>query len=193
VLGVVLLLVLSAGGVLAGSVLVGHPTWAWGSVGLSAAAAVLLIVVQFRRRRSARECGAQPYERESAPGEGDLAEGESADPSGGDSGPFRGTGHSGGAGHSGEADTAMSVVIPEPGVEPVEESTDAADLLVVSELDSLVVVIDERPRYHLDSCAWLGGRETISVPVAEARELGFTPCGLCSPDATLAAQQRASR
>ncbi|WP_185845681.1 hypothetical protein [Kibdelosporangium aridum] len=87
--------------------------------------------------------------------------------------------------------TAVQQPVLDANIEPPEEATDATDLLVVSELSAEVVVIDERPRYHLDSCAWLGNRPILPLPVSEARDLGFTPCALCSPDATLAAQQRA--
>ncbi|WP_031468544.1 hypothetical protein [Sciscionella sediminilitoris] len=78
-------------------------------------------------------------------------------------------------------------------VEPGEEETDAADLLTVTELEDEVVVIDERPRYHLTACGWLGERDTIPLPVREARDLGFTPCGICGPDRVLAARSRAKR
>ncbi|MGW5050111.1 hypothetical protein [Actinokineospora sp. NPDC004072] len=74
--------------------------------------------------------------------------------------------------------------------EPAEEPTDAADLLVVSELSAEVRVVDERPRYHLSRCTWLVGRPTLGLPVSEARQLGFTPCAVCSPDSVLAAQHR---
>ncbi|ALG12844.1 hypothetical protein [Kibdelosporangium phytohabitans] len=87
--------------------------------------------------------------------------------------------------------TAIQQPVLDDNVEPLEENTDATDLLVVSELQDEVVVIDERPRYHLSSCAWLGGRPVLALPVSEARDLGFTPCSLCSPDSTLAARQRA--
>lgn len=76
---------------------------------------------------------------------------------------------------------------------PGEEDTDAADLLVVSEIDSEVLVVDEYPRYHLEACEWLTARETIPVPVSEARDLGFTPCARCGPDASLAAKHRKKR
>ncbi|GAB3905973.1 hypothetical protein GCM10029964_102030 [Kibdelosporangium lantanae] len=89
--------------------------------------------------------------------------------------------------------SAAEPVRLDPNVEPAEEATDATDLLVVSELADEVVVIDERPRYHLRACAWLGDRQTMPLPVSEARELGFTPCGHCRPDATLAASHRARR
>lgn len=87
--------------------------------------------------------------------------------------------------------TAVQQPVLDEEVEPQEENTDATDLLVVSELQDEVVVIDERPRYHLATCAWLGGRPVLKLPVSEARDLGFTPCGSCAPDSTLAARQRA--
>lgn len=77
--------------------------------------------------------------------------------------------------------------------EPGEEDTDAADALLVSESDDEVVVVDERPRYHLSSCQWLGDLEVQGLPVREARELGFTACARCTPDAVLAGQARAAR
>jgi hypothetical protein len=79
---------------------------------------------------------------------------------------------------------------PDQTAEPAEEDTDAADLLTVTELDGEVRVVDERPRYHLADCRWLADRPTLGLPIREARELGFTPCSVCSPDRTLAAAHR---
>ena len=83
--------------------------------------------------------------------------------------------------------------VPPPNEEPGEESTDASDLLVVSELTIEVRVVDEHPRYHLGACAWLRDKSTLPLPVNEARQLGFTPCAYCGPDAILAARHRAAR
>jgi hypothetical protein len=77
--------------------------------------------------------------------------------------------------------------------EPGEEPTDASDLLVVAGLNVEVRVVDEHPRYHLATCVWLANRPTIPIPVSEARQLGFTPCARCGPDAILAARHRAAR
>ena len=77
--------------------------------------------------------------------------------------------------------------------EPDEEDTDAADALLVSDSEDEVVVVDERPRYHLAACGWLGEREVQGLPVREARELGFTACARCTPDAVLAGKARAAR
>ncbi len=74
--------------------------------------------------------------------------------------------------------------------DPPEEATDATDVLVVTESEAEVLVVDEYPRYHLAECGWLGQRATIPLPAREARELGFTPCARCGPDATLAAAHR---
>lgn len=73
---------------------------------------------------------------------------------------------------------------------PGEEETAADDLAIVSDLEDEVVVVDEYPRYHLVDCGWLSGRDTIPIAVGEARQLGFTPCSRCGPDAVLAAAHR---
>jgi hypothetical protein len=68
-----------------------------------------------------------------------------------------------------------------------------ADLLLIIDLSDEVHVVDLRPRYHMAVCGHLAGRDAIPLPVNEAREDGFTPCGLCRPDATLAGRVRRPR
>jgi hypothetical protein len=80
----------------------------------------------------------------------------------------------------------------DPETEPAEEDTDAADVLIVTDLDVEVRVLDERPRYHLDGCHWVGERATLPLPIREARQLGFSPCAVCTPDAVIAERHRAS-
>ena len=87
------------------------------------------------------------------------------------------------------AHSAASADLPDPGVEEVE----VTDLLVIVDLTDEVLVVDEHPRYHVADCAWLAGRETIPLPLDEARTDGFTPCAVCSPDRTLAERARARR
>jgi hypothetical protein len=89
------------------------------------------------------------------------------------------------------AETSVTPVQDDFGGEPGEEPTDASDLLVVAGLSVEVRVVDEHPRYHLATCVWLANRPTIPVAVSEARQLGFTPCARCGPDAILAARHRA--
>lgn len=159
---IVLLLVISALGLLVTALTTANTLWAWVSVGLSVVAALLLVIdwLRARDRKSAASGVKEPA----------VAV---------------------------VADSAPTVVVEpveaagDPDAEPAEEPTDASDLLVVSGLSVEVWVLDERPRYHLSTCAWLANRASIPLPVGEARQLGFTPCGRCNPDATLAAKHRA--
>lgn len=74
--------------------------------------------------------------------------------------------------------------------EPGEESTSDADIAVLADLEDEVVVVDEHPRYHARGCTWVGTRDTIPIGIGEARQLGFTPCARCAPDASLVAAHR---
>jgi len=78
----------------------------------------------------------------------------------------------------------------EPADEPPAQQVSAADTARVAGLPVDVLVIDGRPRYHLPGCVHLLGRENEPLPIAEAVELGFTPCGLCEPDSALLAEAR---
>ncbi|WP_224386458.1 ABC transporter permease [Pseudonocardia sp. ICBG1293] len=59
------------------------------------------------------------------------------------------------------------------------------DAALVTRLSDEVLVIDEHPRYHMQTCRALAGRSVIPLPVSEAVELGFTPCAWCSPNHVL--------
>ncbi len=189
---VVLALVVAAAGVLVASVVIGSPAWSWLSVVLCAVCAVLLVVDRLRRRRGASS---------SPPGAGPAVSSAGAATSV-DAMSSNEAGSSDSAGSSGDSPedssqatsaqsaTAEGGSAADPLDEPAEEDTDAADALLVSESDEEVVVVDERPRYHLSACGWLGGREVLSLPVREARELGFTSCARCTPDAALAGRVR---
>ncbi len=66
---------------------------------------------------------------------------------------------------------------------------DGADIGAEGDASSLgsVMVVSGRPRYHRSGCRFLSGREDAEqIPVEEAREVGFTPCGVCKPDEALA-------
>lgn len=69
--------------------------------------------------------------------------------------------------------------------EPDEEEVSPANVARVAARPDDVLVVDGRPRYHRRACSSLIGRETVPLPVSEAREAGFTPCGRCRPDAHL--------
>jgi hypothetical protein len=98
---------------------------------------------------------------------------------------------------------ATAASVAEPGVrqpaapadlaDPPIEEVEVTDLLLVVDLKDEVLVIDERPRYHLAGCVHLAGRAGIPLPLDEARTDGFTPCAVCAPDRNLAQRARDRR
>jgi hypothetical protein len=188
----VLGLVISAFVLLIAALASANTLWAWISVGISVVAAALLVFDWVRGRRkvaatsaprrvepaveeepAARIDAVEPVEATTAEPPADVAAEQPAEA---------------------VADEPVPVeAAADDGGEPGEEATDATDLLVINELDVEVRVVDEHPRYHLSQCTWLTGKSTIPLPVAEARQLGFTPCARCGPDAVLAAKHRAGR
>ena len=69
----------------------------------------------------------------------------------------------------------------DPADEPLPQKVSPADAVRVARLDSEVLVVDGRPRYHVPDCPHLVGKLTEPIPINEAVELGFSPCGLCRP------------
>ena len=49
-----------------------------------------------------------------------------------------------------------------------------------------VLVVPGRPRYHVEGCRYLAGKATEERDVTAALDEGFSPCGVCKPDAALA-------
>jgi hypothetical protein len=80
----------------------------------------------------------------------------------------------------------------DPPGEPPPQLVGPADAALVATMVATVLVVDGRPRYHRAGCGHLRGRPTEPLPVREAVELGFTPCGRCEPDSALIAGARAS-
>jgi hypothetical protein len=78
----------------------------------------------------------------------------------------------------------------DPPDEPVAQRVTASDAARVARMSADVLVIDGRPRYHVAGCVHLLGRAFEPLPVSEAVELGFSPCGLCEPDSALLADAR---
>jgi hypothetical protein len=54
-----------------------------------------------------------------------------------------------------------------------------------------VLVVEGRPRYHVEGCRYLSGKAAEAVDVLDARDEGFSPCGVCKPDDALAAAAQA--
>ncbi|MFI6822620.1 hypothetical protein ACIBJE_16945 [Micromonospora sp. NPDC050187] len=76
--------------------------------------------------------------------------------------------------------------------EPAVQQVSPTDAARVARLDTEVLVVDGRPRYHVADCPHLLGREPEPLPASEAVELGFTPCADCTPDTVLLADPRPS-
>ncbi|MDT7724652.1 MAG: hypothetical protein QOI21_1228 [Actinomycetota bacterium] len=211
---IVLVFVLAALGLLVTALLTANTVWAWVSVVLSVLAGLILLLDWLRRRSKRRGSEAGPTEQPNNEAAAEEDETEKADGEPSDPGetPAEQTELMPAAGDLDSSSTAIIVPVLEEDTEdgsaedveeedasparsksdgdPGEEETDAADLLVVSELEDQVVVVDEYPRYHLVECVWLAERDTIPIEVSEARQLGFTPCVRCGPDAKLAAKHR---
>jgi hypothetical protein len=186
VLYLVLVLVIAAFGLLIAALTTANTVWAWVSVAISVFAAGLLVFDWLRGRRRVAATSA-PREPEPLP-----ATPPQAFP---DEPPAASTTEIPPVVEPPADDEQPVAEVPAEAndQEPDEEATDAADLLVVSDLGVEVVVVDEHPRYHLSSCGWLADKKTIPIPVSEARELGFTPCARCGPDAILAARRRSTK
>ena len=80
----------------------------------------------------------------------------------------------------------------DPPDEPVAQRVAPSDAARIARMTTDVLVIDGRPRYHVAGCVHLLGRPHEPLPVNEAVELGFSPCGLCEPDSALLADARRS-
>ncbi|WET77494.1 hypothetical protein P3102_25840 [Amycolatopsis sp. QT-25] len=194
---IVLVLVLAALGLLVAALITANSLWAWLSIGLSVVAGLLLLFDLLRRRKKraadvpAEEAADDSAEDASADEPADEPAGEPDDePADGQekkSEDVEQTGLMSAAGELGDAEESSA---PESTGDPGEEENDPADVAVVSELETEVVVVDEYPRYHVTSCTWLETRNTIPLGIGEARQLGFTPCALCTPNAEIAGQHR---
>jgi len=205
VLSVVLILVLAALGLLVTALATGSSLWAWLSIAASLLAAAALFLDWLRRRKRQRKDAAVEAADETdevaADTDEELADADVA------AGTDTGADEPDTETEAPDAETAAddeteaepepipherTSTVPgdDPHTPPREEDTDVADVLLVSELDDQVMVIDEQPRYHLPECGWLTDKDIIPITVSEARELGFTPCARCGPDATLVARAR---
>ena len=95
-----------------------------------------------------------------------------------------------------DQDDAVTAVIPaqprggSKKVAPVVEEPPVAETADEElEYGGTVLVVEGRPRYHVEGCRYLTGKEAEEVDVLDAREEGFTPCGVCKPDEVLEAEE----
>jgi hypothetical protein len=155
-----------------------------GSIGASVLAAVVLVVSARRSGGTATRAGPALVAGDQRPWH-DIAPSASAGGRGGGTAipaiPQQGGQEDGAADPDTDAD---------PPDEPAAQQVSAADAVRVSRMSTEVLVVDGRPRYHLAGCVHLLGRDSEPLPVHEAIELGFTPCGLCEPDSALLTEVR---
>ena len=95
-----------------------------------------------------------------------------------------------GRARSGDRDETPAVVpVPSLPPAPVEPTEPAVEQDVTPEqadaLIGTVLVVEGRPRYHVDGCRYLAGKDAGELDVQEALAEGFSPCGVCRPDLAL--------
>jgi hypothetical protein len=188
------LLVLLGLGLFVAGIVTGMTVLYWGCVAACVVAAVLLVVVRRQTGPATRTPKAGQPAAEAPKPETTRAPAASAGAEPGGAAPAAEAAAAAQepetvAGDAPEGGAPPAAEAPDPGVEEVE----VTDLLLVVDLTDEVLVVDEHPRYHVAECTWLAGRETIPLPLDEARTDGFTPCAVCSPDRTLAERARAAR
>ncbi|MFE6616948.1 hypothetical protein [Amycolatopsis sp. NPDC057786] len=180
---IVLVLVLAALGLLVAALITANSLWAWISIGVSVVAGLLLLFDLLRRRKKRAPVEESADDSaEDASDETESAEGEEKKPEDAEQTVLMPA--------TGELGDAEDTPEPQRGGDPGEEKSAPEDVAIVSELETEIVVVDEYPRYHVTSCEWLETRDTIPLGIGEARQLGFTPCALCTPDAEIAGQHR---
>lgn len=158
----------------------------WASIGASLFAALALAVAVMRRREP------EPLSVRSEPASGAIGGAKTGESVGLPAVESTATGRHHAASDPVPTESEPAQKYPDPPDEPPVEDVSAPDALRVVDLLDEVMVVDGRPRYHLSDCRHLLGRDIIPLPVREAREAGFTPCGWCAPDTRLAERARRS-
>jgi hypothetical protein len=81
----------------------------------------------------------------------------------------------------------LAAVIRTPDTRPAaEEGVALVTHVPAAPAAGAVLVVQGRPRYHVEGCRYLAGKLPEEVEVAEALRQGFTACGVCKPDEALA-------
>jgi hypothetical protein len=185
------LLVLGGLGLFVGGILTGMTALYWGCVAACVLAAVLLYLA---RRKLGTTLAAATSAGKAEPAAASTASTDSPGTTTTAAAPAEGPAQAEPAVTSANGATAAAVAEPPPPVkdlpDPPVEEVEVTDLLMVVDLTDEVLVIDERPRYHLPGCKHLVGHTGIPLPLDEARTDGFTPCAVCAPDRNLAQRAR---
>ncbi len=143
--------------------------YVYASIVVSLASGIFLLVGILQRRRTGAPAEAAPAAEGSKPGgaaDGDVAPVTAVLPAGSSRSPRRQE--------------------PAPGsVAIAPEAPEADELPEDDDLAGYVLVVPGRPRYHVDGCRYVSGKDVEELDVRDARDEGFTACGVCRPDEVL--------
>ncbi len=79
---------------------------------------------------------------------------------------------------------------PDPPDEPPAELLLSYEERQLGDCDVEILVVDGRPRFHLEGCLHLNDKAGEPLVLSEAAELGFTSCSLCAAATTVLAARR---
>ncbi len=143
--------------------------YVYASIVVSLASGIFLLVGILQRRRTGAPAETAPAAEGSKPGgaaDGDVAPVTAVLPAGSSRSPRRQE--------------------PAPGsVAIAPEAPEADELPEDDDLAGYVLVVPGRPRYHVDGCRYVSGKDVEELDVRDARDEGFTACGVCRPDEVL--------
>ena len=146
--------------------------YVYASIVVSLASGIFLLVGILQRRRTGAPAETAPAAQGSKPGgaaDGDVAPVTAVLPAGSSRSPRR----------QEPAPGSVAIAPAEP------EAPEADELPEDDDLAGYVLVVPGRPRYHVDGCRYVSGKDVEELDVRDARDEGFTACGVCRPDEAL--------
>jgi len=149
--------------------------YVYASIVVSLASGIFLLVGILQRRRTGTPAETAPAAEGSKPGgaaDGDVAPVTAVLPAG----------SSRSARRQEPAPGSVAIAPTEP---EASEADEADELPEDDDLAGYVLVVPGRPRYHVDGCRYVSGKDVEELDVRDARDEGFTACGVCRPDEAL--------
>lgn len=149
--------------------------YVYASIVVSLASGIFLLVGILQRRRTGAPAETAPAAAGSKPGgaaDGDVAPVTAVLPAGSSRSARR-------------QEPAPGSVAIAPAEPEAPEADEADELPEDDDLAGYVLVVPGRPRYHVDGCRYVSGKDVEELDVRDARDEGFTACGVCRPDEAL--------
>jgi len=149
--------------------------YVYASIVVSLASGIFLLVGILQRRRTGTPAETAPAAEGSKPGgaaDGDVAPVTAVLPAG----------SSRSARRREPAPGSVAIAPTEP---EASEADEADELPEDDDLAGYVLVVPGRPRYHVDGCRYVSGKDVEELDVRDARDEGFSACGVCRPDEAL--------